>query len=212
MILVIDNYDSFVYNMARYAQQLAPHCEIQICRNDALNIDTIEQLAPQAIIVSPGPCGPHEANQTLQIIDHFSPSTPLLGVCLGHQSIGAAFGAKVIPSRNPMHGRASSIQHWGHPVFKNVTSPFIAGRYHSLIIEPNSIPDCLEVIAKTEDGTIMAIAHRDRPIIGYQFHPESILTEHGYQLMANFLNYAGIAVEEAALTKMTSQVFRESFS
>ena len=111
-----------------------------------------------------------------------------------------------------MHGRASSIQHWGHPVFKNVTSPFIAGRYHSLIIEPDSIPDCLEVIAKTEDGTIMAIAHRDRPIIGYQFHPESILTEHGYQLMANFLNYAGIAVKEAALTKMTSQVFRESFS
>ena len=199
MILVIDNYDSFVFNLARYVQQLVPKTEIRVCRNDSLSISAMEQLAPQAIIISPGPCGPQQANQTLAIIKHFSCRTAILGVCLGHQSIAAAWGAKIIQSGNPMHGRSSSVFHNGHAVFDQIPSPFVAGRYHSLIIDPARLPDDLEVIAKTDEEVIMAIAHRELPIIGYQFHPESILTPHGYQLIANFLVFAGLELPPSGL-------------
>ncbi|MEE2827404.1 MAG: aminodeoxychorismate/anthranilate synthase component II [Planctomycetota bacterium] len=192
MILVIDNYDSFVFNLARYVQQLVPKASVVVRRNDELDIPTVEQMEPEAIIISPGPCGPQQANQTPAVVEHFSGQTPMLGVCLGHQVIAARFGAEVVPSGQPMHGRSSSVFHDGHPVFDQIPSPFTAGRYHSLIIEPASLPDCLSVIARTEDGTIMAIAHRELPIIGYQFHPESVLTPEGYPLLRNFLRLAGL--------------------
>ncbi|MCH2181927.1 MAG: aminodeoxychorismate/anthranilate synthase component II [Mariniblastus sp.] len=194
MILVIDNYDSFVFNLARYVQQLAPNSKVVVRRNDELDIPAVEQMNPQAIIISPGPCGPQQANQTPAIIKHFSGQTAMLGVCLGHQAIAATLGAKVVPSGQPMHGRSSSVFHDGHPVFDQIPSPFTAGRYHSLIIDPATLPDTLSVIAHTADGTIMAIAHRDLPIIGYQFHPESVLTPEGYPLIRNFLSLAGLDV------------------
>ncbi len=204
MILVIDNYDSFVFNLARYVRQLVPDMEIQVRRNDQLDLDQIEKMTPQAIIISPGPGSPEDANQTLSIIEHFSSRTAILGVCLGHQSIGAAMGATVIPSGHPMHGRSSTIFHNGHAVFRQIPSPFVAGRYHSLILDPATLPESLEIIAKTDEGIIMAIAHRELPIIGYQFHPESVLTSHGYQLIANFLEVARIDVT-TELGELSSQ-------
>lgn len=193
MILLIDNYDSFVYNLARYLQRLG--ADTQVVRNDALTVADIKQLQPQAIVVSPGPCTPNEAGISLELIEQLT-EIPMLGVCLGHQAIAAACGGKVVRAAQPMHGRASVIEHDGSALFAGLPPRFEVGRYHSLIVELNSLPAELRATAWTEDRTLMAIAHRQRPLWGVQFHPESILTEHGYPLLANFLRLAGIAVGE----------------
>jgi anthranilate synthase/aminodeoxychorismate synthase-like glutamine amidotransferase len=190
VILLIDNYDSFVHNLARYFQRLG--AETRVVRNDAINIASIRDLKPQAIVLSPGPCTPAEAGCSLEVVREFAGSIPLLGVCLGHQAIGAAIGGQIIRAKQPMHGRTSVIKHSGAGLFENLPVPLTVGRYHSLVIDPQSLPSELEVTATTKDGTIMAIAHRTQPLYGVQFHPESILTEGGYQLLANFLRLAGI--------------------
>lgn len=185
MILLIDNYDSFVYNLARYVRELGH--EPVVRRNDALSLDDIAALAPERIIVSPGPCSPSEAGISTDVIRLFGASIPILGVCLGHQCIGAAYGAEIVRARSPMHGKTSRIHHDGSGVFAGLASPFIATRYHSLVIAPASLPDVLRVTASSEDGEIMAVEHREHPVVGVQFHPESALTEHGYRLLDRFL-------------------------
>lgn len=188
MILLIDNYDSFVYNLARHIE-LAGR-PTKVVRNDAIGLDEIERLAPQAIILSPGPCTPSEAGLCKEIIREYSPRVPLLGVCLGHQAIGEVFGGRTVRARDPMHGKASRIAHDGTGIFNNIPSPFSAGRYHSLI---SDLPDrdCpLRVTATTRDRTIMAFEHEECPTYGVQFHPESILTEHGLPLLKNFFAIA----------------------
>lgn len=190
MILVIDNYDSFVHNLARYFRQLG--CETVTMRNDAVDKAIIEKLAPEAIVISPGPCSPDDAGYSVDCVKDFTDSIPILGVCLGHQAIVHAFEGEVIRSGQPMHGRQSEVNHDGGSFFENVSSPFLVGRYHSLIAKSNTMPDCLEVIAKLSEGTVMAVQHRSRPVVGVQFHPESILTEFGYQMLANFCSIAGI--------------------
>lgn len=190
MILLIDNYDSFVHNLARYFRRLGT--ETRVVRNDAIDVTTIRGLSPQAIVLSPGPCTPAEAGCSLNVVREFGGEVPLLGVCLGHQAIGAALGGKIVRAKQPMHGRTSSIQHDGTGLFENLPSPLIVGRYHSLVIDSQSLPDEFQVSATTKDGTIMAVAHKNQPTFGVQFHPESILTEGGYQLLANFLRLAGI--------------------
>lgn len=190
MILVIDNYDSFVHNLARYFRQLG--CATKVLRNDEVNKRTIIELAPDAIVISPGPCSPDEAGYSVQCIRDFSSSIPILGVCLGHQAIVQAFGGSVIRSGQPMHGRQSEVFHEGGEFFSEIPASFSVGRYHSLIAESKSLPECLRVSAKLDEGTIMAVEHRTLPVVGVQFHPESILTEHGYQMLANFCSMAGI--------------------
>ncbi|HKV50945.1 MAG TPA: aminodeoxychorismate/anthranilate synthase component II [Gemmatimonadaceae bacterium] len=199
MILLIDNYDSFVYNLARYVRELGR--EPVVRRNDALSLDEIAALAPERIIVSPGPCSPSESGISTDVIRRFGASTPILGVCLGHQCIGAAYGAEIVRARSPMHGKTSRIHHDGAGVFAGLPSPFIATRYHSLVIAPASLPDVLRVTATSEDGEIMAVEHREHPVIGVQFHPESALTEHGYRLLDRFLrggNARGDALPDRA--------------
>jgi anthranilate synthase component 2 len=188
MILLIDNYDSFVYNLARYVRELGN--EPLVRRNDALSLDEIATLAPERIIVSPGPCSPAEAGISTAVIQRFGASIPILGVCLGHQCIGAAYGAEIVRARSPMHGKTSRIHHDGSGVFAGVPSPFVATRYHSLVIAPASLPNVLRVTATSEDGEIMAVEHREHPVVGVQFHPESALTEHGYRLLDRFLHGA----------------------
>ena len=190
MILVIDNYDSFVHNLARYFRQL--DCETITMRNDEVNRGVVEELSPDAIVISPGPCSPDEAGYSVDCVRDFADSIPILGVCLGHQAIVQAFGGEVIRSGQPMHGRQSEVNHDGAAFFENVPPSFKVGRYHSLIAKSNSLPSCLEVIAKLDEGTIMAVQHRSRPVVGVQFHPESILTEHGYQMLANFCSIAAM--------------------
>jgi len=190
LILVIDNYDSFVHNLARYFRQLG--CETMTLRNDEVNRSFIEELKPDAIVISPGPCSPDEAGYSVDCVRDFADSIPILGVCLGHQAIVQGLGGDVIRSGQPMHGRQSEVNHEGGTLFDNVPSPFLVGRYHSLIAKSNSMPDCLEVVAKLDEGTVMAVQHRTRPVVGVQFHPESILTQHGYQMLANFCTLAGI--------------------
>ena len=190
MILVIDNYDSFVHNLARYFRQLG--CETWTLRNDEVNRSVVAEIAPRAIVISPGPCSPDEAGYSVDCVRDFADSIPILGVCLGHQAIIQAFGGEVVRSGQPMHGRQSEVQQEGGAFFENVPPSFLIGRYHSLIAKSKSLPACLDVTAKLEDGTIMAVQHRTRPVIGVQFHPESILTEHGYQMLANFCSMAGI--------------------
>ena len=185
MILIIDNYDSFVHNLARHFRLLGHEC--CIFRNDAIDIATIQSIHPSHIVLSPGPCTPTEAGICLAIIHHFTPSIPLLGVCLGHQAIGQAFGAKIIQAKKPNHGKALAIQHNGQSIFTDVPKPLSVGLYHSLTIDPNSLPPCLEVTATSAHGDIMAITHQTYPCVGVQFHPESILTEHGLILLAHFL-------------------------
>ncbi len=185
MILIIDNYDSFTYNLAQYLGELG--AEIKVYRNDAIGLDEIERMQPSHIIISPGPGVPEEAGITLDVIKRFAPSIPILGVCLGHQAIGQAFGGKVVRAEKIMHGKVSSIQHDGRGIFSGLPAPFIATRYHSLIVE-QPLPDCLEVSARTPDGVIMGLRHKEYPMVGVQFHPESILTDHGHQMLRNMLD------------------------
>ncbi|RNB54284.1 aminodeoxychorismate/anthranilate synthase component II [Brevibacillus gelatini] len=185
MILMIDNYDSFTYNLVQYVGELGE--ELQVYRNDKITLEEIERLAPDYLMVSPGPCTPNEAGISMEAISHFAGKIPILGVCLGHQSIGQVFGAKVIRAERLMHGKTSPVIHDGKTIFRDIPSPFTAARYHSLIVEESSIPSELEVTARTPEGEIMAIRHREYPIEGVQFHPESIITEYGKQLLQNFL-------------------------
>ena len=186
MILMIDNYDSFTYNLVQYLGELG--ADLQVYRNDRIGIEEIEALSPEKIVISPGPCTPNEAGISLDLIRAFSGKIPILGVCLGHQSIGQAFGGKVVGAPTIMHGKVSEIHHDGRSVFKDLSRPFIATRYHSLVVERESLPDCLEISAETSDGVIMGLRHREVSVEGIQFHPESILTVEGKRLLQNFLS------------------------
>ena len=192
MILVIDNYDSFTYNLVHYLAELG--VEVDVRRNDALTAVEALALQPQAILLSPGPCTPNEAGICLDLIAAAPDSLPILGVCLGHQSIGQAFGGQVIRAKSLMHGKTSRVFHKGEGLFRDVPSPFTAARYHSLAVRLENLPDVLMPTAWTEDDEIMGLQHRTRPIFGVQFHPESYATEHGHKLLANFLDLAGIPV------------------
>jgi anthranilate synthase component 2 len=189
MLLMIDNYDSFTYNLVQYFGELGE--DVRVARNDEITLDEIERLAPARICISPGPCTPTEAGISLGVIERFSARTPILGVCLGHQSIGQAFGGKVVRARVLMHGKTSPIEHTSDGVFKGLPRPFTAARYHSLAVERESLPQCLEVTAWTADGEIMGLRHRSLPVEGVQFHPESIATEHGHAMLKNFLQRSG---------------------
>lgn len=195
MILLIDNYDSFVHNLARYFQQLGQ--TTVVVRNDAIGVEDVIAVQPEAIVLSPGPCTPNEAGCSLDIVRQFYQTIPMLGVCLGHQAIAAALGARIVRANEPMHGRTSEIFHDGRGVFDGLQNPLTACRYHSLVVEESSLPDCLEVSAKTADGTVMAVRHRNAPLIGVQFHPESILTTAGYSLLTRFLRLADLSVPES---------------
>ena len=191
MLLMIDNYDSFTYNLVQYFGELG--ADIRVFRNDEITLEQIEALAPSQIVISPGPCTPKEAGVSVDTIRHFAGRIPLLGVCLGHQSIGEAFGGRIIRAKRVMHGKISPIHHLGQGVFAGLPNPYNATRYHSLVIEQSSLPECLEITAWTAntDGSmeeIMGVRHKTLPIQGVQFHPESILTEHGHQLLQNFLS------------------------
>jgi para-aminobenzoate synthetase component 2 len=184
VILIVDNYDSFVFNVARYFEALG--APTRVARNDAVDAAMVRDLGARAIVLSPGPCTPRKAGASLALIRAFSGSLPILGICLGHQCIGEAFGGRVSHARTPMHGRASPIEHWNGPLFEGLPQPIEAGRYHSLIVELDG--DCpLEVTARSPDGEIMALAHRSHPTFGLQFHPESILTPHGSAMISSFL-------------------------
>jgi len=186
MLLLIDNYDSFTYNLAQYLGELG--AAVQVIRNDAIDVAGIAVLAPQRIVISPGPCTPDQAGVSLAAIREFAGKIPLLGVCLGHQAIGQAFGGKVVRAKALMHGKTSPVRHDGKGVFGGLPVPFDAGRYHSLAIAREGFPECLEISAQTEDGEIMGVRHRTLPVESVQFHPESVLTEHGHALLKNFLN------------------------
>jgi anthranilate synthase/aminodeoxychorismate synthase-like glutamine amidotransferase len=188
MILLIDNYDSFVHNLARYFQRLGQ--ETRVVRNDAMNVEDMRRLRPAAIILSPGPCTPSEAGCSVEVVRELTGVLPILGVCLGHQTIAAALGGNVVRAKEPVHGRASLVRHSGQGIFSGLPSPLTVGRYHSLVVEEQSLPPDLVVTARTEDGVVMAIAHSRHPVVGVQFHPESILTRGGYELLANFLRLA----------------------
>lgn len=190
MLLMIDNYDSFTYNVVQYLAELG--AEVLVKRNDEISLGDIDKLQPERIVISPGPCTPDKAGISLQVIEHYAGKLPLLGICLGHQSIGQAFGGQVVRAKKVMHGKTSPIYHNNQGVFKNLPSPYNATRYHSLVVDAASLPDCLEVTAWTQndDGSIdeiMGLRHKTLHIEGVQFHPESILTEHGHQMLQNFL-------------------------
>ena len=191
MLLMIDNYDSFTYNLVQYFGELGQ--ETQVYRNDRITLDQIDELAPQRIVISPGPCTPNEAGISLDLLERFAGRIPVLGVCLGHQCIGQAFGGRIVHARQIMHGKTSEIHHDNQDVFRGLAQPFTATRYHSLVIEQDTLPDCLEVTAWTRDAEgntdeIMGVRHRDHAIYGVQFHPESILTSYGHELLQNFLD------------------------
>jgi anthranilate synthase component 2 len=187
MILLIDNYDSFVHNLARYVRELGRDAVVR--RNDALTVDDVMRLAPSHVILSPGPCTPAEAGISNELVRRLGPTIPILGVCLGHQCIGAAYGGAIVRAGRPMHGKASLIVHDGTGLFAALPSPFWAARYHSLVIDPATLPDSLRVVATAgDDGAIMAVVHRDHPVVGIQFHPESALTEYGYAMLDRFLH------------------------
>jgi len=185
MILVIDNYDSFTYNLVQYLGEMG--AELDVRRNDALTVADVVQMAPEKIVISPGPGTPDDAGITLELIREFGPRTPIFGVCLGQQAIGQALGGRVIRAEKLMHGKTSPVRHNGHGVFRGLPSPLEATRYHSLIVERDSLPDRLEITAETDDGEIMGLKHKSWPLEGVQFHPESVLTEHGKQILRNFL-------------------------
>ena len=191
MILVIDNYDSFTFNLVQYLGAMGN--ELQVFRNDAITLKEIERLAPESIVISPGPGRPENSGIIIQVIKEFAGRINILGVCLGHQAIGAAFGGEVVSAPQIMHGKTSEILHDGRTIFKDLPSPFRATRYHSLVVSPESLPDCLEVSARTVDGIIMGFRHREMAVEGVQFHPESILTDVGMQLLSNFINLKTIA-------------------
>lgn len=191
MMIMLDNYDSFTYNLVQYLGELG--ADVVVHRNDQITVQQIEALKPERIMISPGPCTPNEAGVSMETIKHFAGKVPILGVCLGHQSIGQVFGGKIVHAREIMHGKTSMIHHNSKGVFNGLTNPYEATRYHSLVIQKESMPDCLEITAWTEnaDGSmdeIMGIRHKDLPIEGVQFHPESILTQHGHELLKNFLD------------------------
>ena len=194
MILLIDNYDSFVHNLARYFRRLGH--ETCVLRNDATHPADIEQRCPDAVVLSPGPCTPDEAGCSLSIVRELSDRIPILGICLGHQAIAAAFGGKVVRARQPMHGRTSDVYHDGSELFCGVPNPVTACRYHSLVVDRMTLPSCLAVTAHTEDQVIMGVRHRERPVLGLQFHPESVLTDGGFCLLANFLRFASLPVPD----------------
>ena len=185
MLLLLDNYDSFTYNLYQYLSELGAN--VQVHRNDQITLDEIEALQPNHIVVSPGPCTPNEAGLSCQVIETFGPRIPLLGVCLGHQSIGQVYGGRVIRAPEPMHGKTSPMHHSEQGVFRSLPHPFEANRYHSLIVERATLPDVLEITAETDDGLIMGLKHRTYPVEGVQFHPESIMTPVGKDLLRNFL-------------------------
>ncbi|HSF46823.1 MAG TPA: aminodeoxychorismate/anthranilate synthase component II [Burkholderiales bacterium] len=186
MVLMIDNYDSFTYNLVQYLGELG--CEVGVFRNDEISLEEIAELRPSHIVISPGPCTPNEAGVSVPLIQRFAGELPVLGVCLGHQSIGQAFGGRIVHAKVLMHGKTSPIQHNATGVFQGLPNPFTATRYHSLVIERESLPECLEVTAWTADGEIMGVRHKTLAVEGVQFHPESILTESGHALLANFLS------------------------
>ena len=188
MILVIDNYDSFTYNLVQYLGELGQ--EVLVYRNDEITLDRIAELAPEHVVISPGPCTPNEAGVSVPLIQRFAGQIPILGVCLGHQSIGQAFGGRIVHAAQLMHGKTSLIHHQAAGVFKGLKEPLTATRYHSLVIERGSLPEALEVTAWSDDGDIMGVRHRSLPVEGVQFHPESILTEQGHELLRNFLTQA----------------------
>ena len=214
MILLIDNYDSFVYNLARYFQRLGQ--STRVVRNDSISLLEIEDAKPHAIVISPGPCGPDESGISLSIIRRFKNRIPILGICLGHQVIAQSFGAKIVRAETPVHGRTSPVFHNSHNVFENLKSPLDACRYHSLIVDKDQLPPELEVTAWTDDGTIMGIQHREYPLVGLQFHPESILSDPGYDLLRNFLRLCDLEnVDDATGREVTiADEFKqvESFS
>ena len=185
MLLLIDNYDSFTYNLYQYLAELG--AQVEVCRNDQVTLEKITEMQPERIVISPGPCTPNEAGLSCQIIEHFGPRIPLLGVCLGHQAIGQVYGGRVIRAPEPMHGKTSLIHHRGQGVLYGLPEPFEANRYHSLIVERSTFPAELEITAESEDGLIMGLRHRTYPVQGVQFHPESIMTPVGKDLLRNFL-------------------------
>jgi anthranilate synthase component 2 len=189
MFLLIDNYDSFTYNLVHYLGELG--AEVVVKRNDVIPVEDALAMRPQGIVISPGPCDPDRSGICLELIERAAERLPILGVCLGHQAIGQAFGGRVVRAPVPMHGKVSQIHHDGTGVLRGLPNPFTATRYHSLIVERESLPSCLEVTAECDDGLIMGLAHRRRPIHGVQFHPESIATEHGHDVLRNFLDAAG---------------------
>ncbi|TCK03093.1 aminodeoxychorismate/anthranilate synthase component II [Marinobacterium mangrovicola] len=191
MLLIIDNYDSFTYNVVQYFRELG--AEVRVCRNDEIDLEGIEQLAPTHLVISPGPCTPNEAGISLQAIEHFAGGLPILGICLGHQALGQVFGARVVRARQVMHGKTSPVYHLGEGVFSGLDNPVSVTRYHSLILEKETLPESLEVTAWTqnaqgEQDEIMGVRHRELDVEGVQFHPESILTRQGHELLQNFLN------------------------
>lgn len=185
MTLVIDNYDSFTYNLVQYLGELGANP--LVFRNDQITIAQMEALSPERLVISPGPCTPREAGISVEAIRHFAGKIPILGVCLGHQSIGAAFGGRIVRAKRLMHGKTSIIQHDGQTIFAGIPNPFEAVRYHSLVIDPENVPECLVVTARSEDGEIMGVRHKQYPIEGVQFHPESVATAYGKRLLENFL-------------------------
>ncbi|HYD58632.1 MAG TPA: aminodeoxychorismate/anthranilate synthase component II [Burkholderiales bacterium] len=186
MILVVDNYDSFTYNLVQYLAELG--AEVEVRRNDEITVEAVHGLAPSHIVLSPGPCTPNEAGITLELIQRLAGTVPILGVCLGHQAIGQAFGGRVVRAPQVMHGKTSRVRHGGQGVFRDIADEFVATRYHSLVVERESLPECLEVTARAaEDGQVMGLRHRSLPVEGVQFHPEALLTEHGHQLLQNFI-------------------------
>ncbi|WP_423408695.1 aminodeoxychorismate/anthranilate synthase component II [Heyndrickxia sp. MSNUG] len=197
MILMIDNYDSFTYNLVQYLGEMGE--ELKVIRNDQTSIKGIEELNPQFLMISPGPCSPNEAGISLEAIENFAGKTPIFGVCLGHQSIAQVFGGDVVRAERLMHGKTSMVHHDGKTIFAGLENPFPAARYHSLIVKKDSLPDCLEVSAWTEEGEIMAIRHKTLPVEGVQFHPESILTTSGKQLLRNFISIYKSAQMEVKL-------------
>ncbi|HUF34336.1 MAG TPA: aminodeoxychorismate/anthranilate synthase component II [Gemmatimonadales bacterium] len=202
MILLIDNYDSFVYNLARYVRELGG--EPVVRRHDVMSVEDILALAPSHVIISPGPCSPAEAGISTEVVRRIGPRIPILGVCLGHQCIGAAYGGEIVRAGRPMHGKTSRVHHGGTGLFSGLPTPFLATRYHSLVIAPASVPAELEVTATSEDGEIMAVRHARHPVYGLQFHPESVLTEHGYRLVDHFLH--GVPATPRALPPAADKV------
>lgn len=188
MLLVIDNYDSFTFNLVQYLGELGAATTVR--RNDRITLEEIEEMQPEAIVISPGPCTPNEAGISVECVQRFAGRYPILGVCLGHQAIGQAFGGRVVRARYPMHGKTSEIYHDGRTVYAGLPQPFRAARYHSLVVEEATLPECLEVTARTADGEVMGVRHRDYLVEGVQFHPESILTPWGKRLLKNFLDLA----------------------
>lgn len=208
MILLVDNYDSFVFNLARYFERLGQ--STHVVRNDAIDPAAVRRLNPSAIVISPGPCAPDQAGSSLELIGELHREYPMLGVCLGHQAIAQAFGGEVVRAVEPMHGSSSEILHDSRGIFAGLPNPLIGCRYHSLVVREASLPECLEVSARTPGGVVMGLRHRELPVVGVQFHPESILTDHGYELLAGFLRLAGVSVPNQAPTLADELALRAS--